>query len=206
MKILILGISRSGTTSLRRGFAQQNYKTIGEPFNELVTGNRNYPLEELSNDIDICVKTLCDQVPKNIDLSFDDFIKKFVKDFDKIILLDRMNDIEHEESFVHLMWRLSRNEDAHTEWTADIVPQEFKDNFYYHNQHTHIYLQKEQLKRISEYTNTPITWYEELYGEDRLKSFDIINKWNIENIDPFELNEYLNPKNKLKKGDKKSII
>jgi len=45
-----------------------------------------------------------------------------------------------------------------------------------------------------------------LYGEDRLKSFDIINKWNIENIDPFELNEYLNPKNKLKKGDKKSII
>ena len=104
------------------------------------------------------------------------------------------------------MWRLSRNEDAHTEWTADIVPQEFKDNFYYHNQHTHIYLQKEQLKRISEYTNTPITWYEELYGEDRLKSFDIINKWNIENIDPFELNEYLNPKNKLKKGDKKSII
>jgi len=29
---------------------------------------KNYPLEELSNDIDICVKTLCNQIPSNLDM------------------------------------------------------------------------------------------------------------------------------------------
>lgn len=206
MKTLILGISRSGTTSLRRGFAEQNFLTIGEPFNELITGNRNYPLEELSSDSDICVKTLCDQVPKNIDLSFDDFIKLFVKDFDKIILLDRKNNTEHEESFLHLHWRISKNENTHVEWTGDIVPSDFRDNFYHHKHHTHLYLQKEQLKKVSNFTNTDITWYEDLYGTDRNKSLEIINNWNIENLDSNKLNDYLHPKNKLKKADKKSMI
>ena len=42
--------------------------------------------------------------------------------------------------------------------------------------------------------------------QDRMESFNIINKWDIDDIDPFELNEYLHPKNKLKKSDKKSMI
>lgn len=202
MKILILGTSRSGTTALRRGIQAQGYYTIGEPFNELVTGNRNYPLPELSEHKNICVKTLCDQVPKNIDLSFDEFIKLFVKDFDKIILLNRKNDIEHEESFLHLHWRISKNENTHVEWTGDIIPKDFKDEFYYHNHHTHLYLQKEQLKQISKDIDIPITWYEDLYSDDRTKAFDIINKWNIKHIDPFQLLEYLDPSKKLKKDIK----
>ena len=204
MKILILGISRSGTTSLRRGFAQQNYKTIGEPFNELVTGNRNYPLEELSNDIDICVKTLCNQIPNNLDISFDDFIKKFIKEFDKIILLDRKNNIEHEESFVHMYWRLSINQPAHTKWNSGVVPNDFKENFYKDGEMNRLYLQKEQLKKISNYINTPITWYEELYDEDRIQSLEVITKWGLD-LDSNTLNEYLNPKHKLKQINKTII-
>ena len=130
MKVLILGISRSGTTSLLNGFKHQKYVTVGEPFNTAINLNRNYPLEELSNDIDICVKTLCNQIPNNLDISFDDFIKKFIKEFDKIILLDRKNNIEHEESFVHMYWRLSINQPAHTKWNSGVVPNDFKENFY----------------------------------------------------------------------------
>ena len=104
------------------------------------------------------------------------------------------------------MWRISRNEKVHMEWTGDIIPQDFKDEFYYHNHHTHLYLQKEQLKEISKDIDIPITWYEDLYAQDRMESFNIINKWDIDDIDPFELNEYLHPKNKLKKSDKKSMI
>ena len=194
MKILILGTSRSGTTSLRRGIQAQGYYTIGEPFNEIVvTGNRNYPLPELSEHKNICVKTLCDQVPKNIDLSFDEFIKLFVKDFDKIILLNRKNDIEHEESFLHLHWRISQNENTHVEWTGDIIPKDFKDEFYYHNHHTHLYLQKEQLKKVSNFTSTDITWYEDLYGQNRETSLNIIKSWNLD-LNTEQLHNDLDPK------------
>ena len=215
MKILILGISRSGTTSLRRGIQSQGYHTIGEPFKsntheslvyEFITGDRTYPLPELSEHKNICIKILCDQVPKNIDLSFDDFIKLFVKDFDKIILLDRKNDIEHEESFIHLHWRMARNEKVHQSWTSDLIPETFKKQHYDEFRHTHLHLQKEQLKKVSNFTSTDITWYEDLYGTDRNKSLEIINNWNIENLDSTKLNEYLHPKNKLKKSGKKSII
>ena len=62
------------------------------------------------------------------------------------------------------------------EWTGDIVPQDFKDEFYYHNHHIYLYLQKEQLKEISKDIDISITWYEDLYGQDRMESFNIINK------------------------------
>jgi len=215
MKILIIGTARSGTTSLRRGIQSQGYHTIGEPFKsntheslvyEFITGDRTYPLPELSEHKNICIKILCDQVPKNLNTSFIEFIKEFIKEFDKVILLDRKNLIEHEESFIHLHWRMARNEKVHQSWTSDLIPETFKKQHYDEFRHTHLHLQKEQLKQISEYTKIPVTWYEDLYTEDRFESFEIINKWGLKDIDSFELNEYLHPKNKLKKSSKKSMI
>jgi hypothetical protein len=205
MKILIIGTSRSGTTSLRRGIREQGYYTIGEPFNELVTGNREHPLKEISEYENICVKTLCDQVPKNLDSSFLDFITMFSKEFDKVILLDRKNFIEHHKSFVHMHWRLSRNESVHQSWEPSIIPEDFEKNHNFHCRHKHLDLQKEQIGEISELLNVPITWYEDLYGNDRVTSLEIISNWNIDSIEPSELNKYLDPKFKLKKTQKKLL-
>jgi len=204
LKVLILGISRSGTTSLLKGFKHQKYITVGEPFNKAINLNRDYPLVELIDNNNICVKSLCNQIPNNLDISFDDFIKKFIKEFDKIILLDRKNSIEHEESFVHMYWRLSINQPAHTKWSSGVVPNDFKENFYKDGELNRLYLQKEQLKKISNYINTPITWYEELYGEDRIQSLEVITKWDLD-LDSNTLNEYLNPKHKLKQTNKTII-
>jgi len=205
MKILIIGTSRSGTTSLRRAFKDQDYHTIGEPFNELVTGDREYPLHELSQYKNLCVKTLCDQIPKNLDINFLDFITLFSKEFNKIILLDRKNFIEHHKSFVHMHWRLSRNESVHQSWEQSLIPEKFEKNHNYHCRHKHLDLQKEQIGEISDILNIPITWYEDLYGNDRETSLEIINNWNIDDINSVELNKYLDPKFKLKKSEKKLL-
>lgn len=204
MKVLILGISRSGTTSLLKGFKHQKYITVGEPFNNAINLNRDYPPVELIDNDNICVKTLCNQIPNNLDISFYAFIKKFIKEFDKIILLDRKNNIEHEESFMHMYWRLSINQLAHTKWSSGVVPNDFKENFYKDGGMNRLYLQKEQLKKISSYINTPITWYEELYGEDRIQSLKVITKWDLD-LDSNLLNNYLNPKHKLKQVNKTII-
>jgi len=73
LKVLILGISRSGTTSLLNGFKHQKYVTVAEPFNPSIYLNRDYPLVELLDNNNICVKSLCNQIPNNLDISFDDF-------------------------------------------------------------------------------------------------------------------------------------
>ena len=65
--------------------------------------------------------------------------------------------------------------------------------------------EKKQINVLSEQLNIPITYYEDLYGEDRLDSFEIINKWDLD-LDPFELNDYLHPKYRLKQPGKKPII
>ena len=81
---------------------------------------------------------------------------------------------------------------------------DFKENFYKDGGMNRLYLQKEQLKKISSYINTPITWYEELYGEDRIQSLKVITKWDLD-LDSNLLNNYLNPKHKLKQVNKTII-
>ena len=200
MKILILGTARSGTTSLANAFSEQDYHTLIEPYN-LVYRNHPYPLEELSYS-KLCVKSIGVQRPKNILLNeIIEWQLEFIQDFDKLILLDRRNESEHMESFVHLHWRLRNREGVMQNWTSDIIPNWYKIKnklkFEYDFKEM-----KDHIKKISELTNTDITYYEDLYSDDRVKAFDIINKWSIKHIDPFEVLEYLDPSKKLKKNTK----
>ena len=65
--------------------------------------------------------------------------------------------------------------------------------------------QKKIIAGISEELNIPITYYEKLYGEDRMESFEVINKWELD-LDPFQLNEYLHPSNRYRQfGDRNPI-
>ena len=59
--------------------------------------------------------------------------------------------------------------------------------------------QKKIIVGISEKLNIPITYYEKLYGEDRMEAFEIINKWNLEDIDPFDLLDFLDPSKKYRR-------
>ena len=64
---------------------------------------------------------------------------------------------------------------------------------------------KKIIKGISDRLGIPITYYEKLYSEDRMEAFEIINKWDLEDIDPFELLDYLDPNKKYRREGKDLI-
>lgn len=205
-KILILGISRSGTCSLGQAISNQNYFPIKEPFNQGLKGGRThvYPIKDFDRYDNVVVKSLALQKPKNIDYGLTEFQLKFINDFDKTILLDRRDRKEHNESFLHLYWRIETNQRSLQKWHSDIISKKFRKQFERDNRYFDLDLQKSQINEISRITNIPITYYEDLYGKDRNKSLEIIKSWQII-INEQKLNDDLNPKFKLRQF-KRSII
>ena len=109
MKILLVGIGRCGTISLSNAFYNQNYHVIAEPFSMDTTGtninkkkfqfgwwNRNKEEELnffLNKEKNTLVKTLVGQSPKQYHgfKTWQSFICEFVKNFDKVLWIDRKN-------------------------------------------------------------------------------------------------------------------
>ena len=206
MKILIIGVSRSGTNSLQSGIESQNYFSIKEPFNTGLLNGRThrYPIKEFDLHKNVVVKTLSHHIPTNINLDLISFYKIFLKDFNSIILLDRKDIISHRESFLHLNWRIDNKEPVMQRWQIEDIPEYYKVEFGYgpNNRYSELHNQKKYIKLLSNEFNIPISYYEDLYGTDRQLSFDIIKSWNL-NLNDELLNEYLSPKNKLRQFKKK---
>ncbi len=233
MKIQIVGAPRSGTTSLLDGICEQNYKRIGEPFNYSIRikDRISYPIPDLETDENICVKCITSQTPTDRKFDSDDqfikeygielnegikdrvimFQKEFCKKFDKVILLDRANDTEHWKSYQNLIQKLEikkqfpGNNPVFSNWYDEEITQEITDKLVELGWRRRFDMEKDWIAELSNKLNIPITHYEDLYGEDRIHSFEIINKWELD-LDPFKLNEYLHPKYKLKQPGKKPII
>jgi len=179
-KILIIGTPRSGTTSLLNVLSNAGkLKRVFEPFNYDIPNNYNFPFN-LENSI---VKICPFQTPKEYGNHSDflSFVKEYYLEFDKTILLTRKNKKEHLMS-----WHSSISK------TKKETEQDLK-----------IYI--DVMYEISNYVNIPLTFYEDLYGEDREKSLSIIKNWNL----PFKsnrINEYLHPKYRYKKIVNKSVL
>jgi len=201
LKILILATARSGGTSLGEAFGAQNYYQIHEPFVKKSDSHQFLEYDrvhwKLQKHDNIVVRTLSQEKPPSIKYNITNFHQILAKDFDKVICLDRLNTIEHEQSHINLLWKMRNNRDIKNKWNIDEIPQEFIDEYYMDNQHHILKEQKEQLKLSSDVLGVPITWYEDLYGDDRILSFVVINKWGLD-IDPFVLNEHLDPKRRYR--------
>ena len=226
MKILIIGTPRSGTTSLIRGIGSQKYFSIGEPYNYNIGYHKyqnKYPLEQVSEYKKIVVKTLAYQIPKEKEgTDPTDFGVEFCSYFDKIILLDRINWDSHWISYVNLLKTLKQKWEYNTElgidvntphtefnphkhWLSDSITEEDFKWAYEQKLDDKLKEQKKIIAGISEELNIPITYYEKLYGEDRMEAFEIINKWNLEDIDPFDLLDFLDPSKKYRRKSKDLI-
>ena len=226
MKILIIGTPRSGTTSLIRGIGSQKYFSIGEPYNYNIGYHKyenKYPLKQVSEYKKIVVKTLAYQIPKEKEgTDPTDFGVEFCSYFDKIILLDRINWDSHWISYVNLLKTLKQKWEYNTElgidvntphtefnphkhWLSDSITEEDFKWAYEQKLDDKLKEQKKIIAGISEELNIPITYYEKLYGEDRMEAFEIINKWGLEDIDPFDLLDFLDPSKKYKR-DKFNLI
>jgi len=223
MKILIIGAPRSGTTSLIRGIVNQNYFGNAEPYNYNIGPHKydnTYPLKEVSEHKNIVVKTLGYQIPnekKGTDPI--DFGIEFTSYFDKVILLDRLIWESHWQAYVNLYKKLRlkyeyniRNNldintpqpgmfDTHGKWSFDSLTKKDYDWCIERGRDKELKEEKKIIKGISDGLGIPITHYEKLYGEDRMEAFQIINKWDLEDIDPFELLDYLDPSKKYRKWE-----
>ena len=227
MKVLILGIGRSGTSSLMNGIAEQFDVRVSEPFYHRPIFKEfkefKWPLKVLEDKGNVVIKCLINQTPLHLNVNTDEEMQGFYvdwsKEFDKVILLSRKNIQEHWESWLNLMYRFYQVhkepwpgdrtkepkfvKNSHDKWHWETIPQDFIDLQspirYKFDQH------HESIKVISEQLNIPITYYEDLYGEDRIESFEIINKWELD-LDPFELNDYLHPRSKYRQYGNRNAI
>lgn len=199
MKVLIIGASRTGTTSLGISIESEGFKFFSEPFNDgLRKGNSyTYPMKEINLYDDLVIKCLPLQIPKNLKLNPIDFYIKFVNEFDKIILLDRRNLKEHEESFLHLNWKLDNKQNPMERWHLNSIPTSYKKEFKTDNRYYDLYEEKKYVNELSKIIKIPITYYEDLYGIDRNKSLKIIKSWNL-SLDSEKINNKLDPKNKYR--------
>ena len=200
MKILIISPPRAGSTSLLNNICLlTNSERIAEPYTnpkELITREPYpYPLELSKKCV---VKMITFQVPEQYGEpnQFLSFILSIHKDYDKIILLNRKNLQEHFESFINLRVRLNKKS-VHAPWYIDDI-EKHKKNFHIEN----FVPYREMIDKISIELSIPIIYYEDLYGEDREKSFNIISKLDLE-LDSKLLNERLHPKFKYRQKESK---
>lgn len=211
MKILIIGCIRTGTTSLLEGISYQNYHKIDEPFNKHYTEAVGYPID-FSLHKNICVKTITYQTPNQYDeYDITNFYKKFIRNFDRVILLDRYDFKEHWISSVNLYWKGALKRDKklteypqHRSWVRNELTDDMIRECKNSEWREFFIQQKYQIKEISKEFNIDITYYEDLYGKDRNKSLEIIKGFNLE-LDSEKLNEYLNPRYKYLRDTKKPI-
>lgn len=163
MKILIVALPRTGSTSLMYRIAEERKLTpIFEPFNQRTEQHRYLPFME-----DVVVKTIINQKPK--DIPYQDrirWIPELVGEFNEVILLSRQDLKGCAESFAYLCHHWNIRRFKHTEsyvWepspNLEIITQ-------------HILGHDRELKNLSQILNLPITYYEDLFdpkSESRLR-------------------------------------
>jgi len=153
MKVLIIALPRTGSTSLMEKIAiKNNLSTISEPFGK----SDNYLYSPKLNNV--VVKTIVEQHPDNFDLC---------KDFKNIILLTRRNLTEHIESVAYLYYNIPKGYFSNEYYEYSLPPQDFIDLA-----HSRINEMNAELETLSEQLNIPIQYYEDLFdpnGPDRLR-------------------------------------
>jgi len=196
MKILIIAIPRSGSSTLTNSLAKVlQYDKYHEPFNydHPKLAQRNLPEKFPKN---VIVKTLFHQLPLNANNPFD-FYKNEISEYDKVIILARQDIKAAYESFNH---NLITNEEGN--WHLPYIYKEVNFNIdLYKN-----YLKwTEDIIEFSLISNIQITWYEDLFLNGNKKSIEEIKKWNIA-VDTEQLINTFNNTQKYRLPYKNTLI
>ena len=194
MKILIIAIPRSGSTTLIRAMSSTlKLNRIDEPFNEELWGNVNWNYKPENN---VVVKSLINIIVPNHNTI--NFYKEYSKLFDKTIILSRKNTQEAAESYAFQIWKNSKNPNTwHHKYNYN-QPGDIDKWVEFMIKNT------SDLEILSKELNIEIDWYEDLYCGDEEKIVNFLNKHEID-VDIPEFSEYLNPKHRLRQF-KKTII
>jgi hypothetical protein len=183
MKICILSTGRAGSTSLYNAFISHlgnEYYSITEPFNIEIKRTRkveNNQFEYINNCEKICIKTLVNQIPSNMEK--DVYYEWLFNFFDYVILLDRRNKILQTESFA--FHRYTNDENWHLiqkRYNINIIPSDFIDNI-----HNEVIMFEDILKKLSIKYKHKIYYYEDIFIDNDKKLIEEIFSNITSNID-----------------------
>jgi len=225
--ILIIGVHRSGTTSLGKNLSKQVGKFISEPWNSWVHIDSykasTYPIDSYISKFNTAVKTFPNQVPINYNGAKLDWLLELVEymGIERTILVSRKNFKEHLISYRNLMYRVYKHRKfyketgifdsslklpVHSEWREEDIPEWFlnlKEQEI--NNKKDLIKNRDILFKLSSNIGKEVTWYEDLFGKDRKKSLAVIKSWNL-NIDEKQLNLDLDPKYRSMKPNRTALI
>jgi hypothetical protein len=144
MKILIIALPRTGSTSLLKKISKdRNLKSFFEPFD----GTNRVMYNNEDNSV---VKTIICHHPNNFELS---------KEFDKVILLTRKNVLENVESHSYSTYfSKTKNYNSNKEYFYEKAPDDLFELCY-----NNVIKWNNDLKELSTKLNIPITYYEDIY-------------------------------------------
>jgi len=162
MRILIIAVPRSGSTSLMNKIAKEKKLTpLFEPFDG--TDRVVYNGED-----NVVVKTIVSHHNDNLNLS---------NQFDEVILLSRKNVLECVESHAyHTYFSKKKNYHSNTPYLYEETPLDIFKLCY-----SDILKWNREIKEISVIRNIPITYYEDIFdqnSEERLRKGDKIKNTN----------------------------
>ena len=131
MRVLILGLPRSGTTSLIKGIKAEGYHDIIEPFNGGLQNavEREYPLRDLFDYKNVVVKNTTYQKPQSWKSDWHSFSIEFMENFDKMIFLDRREFEVHFNSTVNLWYRVLNKGTTMQPWIDEDIPKDFRNGY-----------------------------------------------------------------------------
>jgi hypothetical protein len=151
MRILIISLPRTGSTSLLRDIC--NSKKLKEVFEPFDGTNRFAYNDGMDN---IVVKTIVlFQKPSDV-LDYNEWILEFSKKFDEVILLSRKNLIECAESHAYAVFNRKKGFTSEMQYIWEETP-----NF--DKCYSDIIKWDTTLKMISTKLDIPITYYEDIY-------------------------------------------
>ena len=175
MRLCILGLARTGSTSLfymvKEHIVKNGFTCISEPFHpphkEFYKSEFNCDFNKVDDLLKydkLLIKTLIgsDQYPTNQFKSYDDFLIWLESFFDKIIVLSRKNKREQAESFVV-------NSQSNTSWhTPKIYDIKKMDLTFVDEMEKSFILNEEILFNFAKENNHPIFFYEDIFIERNL--------------------------------------
>jgi hypothetical protein len=131
-------------------------------------------------------------IPKDLEhLSIEEFYEKLLKDFDKVIFLDRLNTNDLCNSFI----AAQITDNFHKPYAKNINVVNYEKGIPLSNALTYFLEKKKQMTSISNKFNIPIYYYEDLYSNKENMKFFIQNVIGL-NFNNVEYDLYLNNKNK----------
>ena len=143
MKVLILSLPRTGSTSLLIKISKElDLKAVFEPFD----GTDRNPYKGEDN---VVVKSIVPQSDRN---------RELVKEFDKVILLSRKDLRECAESHSYRIHNSKRGFTSLDEYYWDETPKELYELCYNNILHW-----DSELKELSNELGVPITYYEDIF-------------------------------------------